>query len=105
MERFEALRERYRASFPDKARDLRRAWTAVCAGDETALTELQHLVHRLAGSAPIYGYDEGIGRPARAADAAVCAWREVAAGSRPPLAALCVQIGETLAALLHGLET
>lgn len=54
------LRERYQSSFPSKREGLEVAWLAFRshAGRSGTLDALLQLVHRLAGSAPAYGYTE-----------------------------------------------
>lgn len=54
------LRERYQSSFPNKRDGLETAWRAFRshAGRSGTLDSLLQLVHRLAGSAPAYGYAE-----------------------------------------------
>lgn len=66
---FEALRERYAASFATKRRMLAQAWDAFAADnhDAAARRDLSTHLHRLCGSAPAYGY-ERLGHQARAAD-------------------------------------
>lgn len=58
-QRLSMLRERYRASLPDKRDMLNEAWSAVAArpDDAEARARLHMLLHRLAGSAPSYGHD------------------------------------------------
>ena len=56
-ERFEFLRARYTRSLASKHAALVDAWRAFAGGaDEKNASALQTLVHRLAGSAPAYGY-------------------------------------------------
>jgi CheY-like chemotaxis protein len=54
------LRERYRSSLPSKREGMQAAWLAFRshAGRSGTLDALLQLVHRLAGSAAAYGYDE-----------------------------------------------
>lgn len=58
--RLDLLRERYSASLPSKREALVQAWKAVQAdpADAAHFNQLQTLVHRLAGSAAAYGYEE-----------------------------------------------
>jgi len=58
--RLDLLRERYSASLPSKREALVKAWRAVQAdpADAAHFNQLQTLVHRLAGSATAYGYEE-----------------------------------------------
>jgi len=63
---FDLLHQRYTDSFPRKRSEIERAWQQVLhtGGEEGARADLQRLVHRLAGSAPAYGF-EAIGTLAR----------------------------------------
>lgn len=74
----EALRAHYQASLPNKRVSIELAWLALCAdcSDSSRLESLMRLVHRLAGSAPSYGYRE-IGEIARSADALLEQFRRV----------------------------
>lgn len=66
--RFDLLRIRYAQSLPLKREALKSAWDAFVANPGSdARAELQVLVHRLAGSAPAYGFD-ALGARARAID-------------------------------------
>jgi HPt (histidine-containing phosphotransfer) domain-containing protein len=70
------LRERYAASFAAKHDALEAAWTAfLAAPDDAGARTLRHLAHRLAGSAPAYGY-EALGALARDIDALLTDWIE-----------------------------
>ena len=64
----DALHARYARSFASKHAALLEAWQAFSAArDEPSARKLHDLVHRLAGSAPSYGY-EALGLRAREAD-------------------------------------
>lgn len=67
--RLAELGARYRASFPIKRASVELAWQALNSGapDPVRLDSLQRVVHRIAGSAASYGYDE-IGSLAARAD-------------------------------------
>ncbi|MGB0135097.1 Hpt domain-containing protein [Dokdonella sp.] len=67
--RLQALHERYHASLPNKRASVDLAWCAYRADrlDPERQESLMRLVHRLAGSAPSYGYGE-IGEIAAKAD-------------------------------------
>lgn len=66
----DALHKRYCASFAEKHAAIALAWSAVRADCNDVVNQdaLLNHVHRLAGSAPSYGYEE-IGRAAAEADA------------------------------------
>ncbi|MEZ5461144.1 MAG: Hpt domain-containing protein [Dokdonella sp.] len=66
----QALHARYQTSLPNKRSSVELAWRAFCADstDPARLQSLTRLVHRLAGSAGSYGYEE-IGEIAGSADA------------------------------------
>lgn len=63
------LHARYRHSLRNRQRLLEDLWRKT-ASDVEALTQVHHAVHRLAGSAPLYGYAV-IGDHARAVDHAI----------------------------------
>jgi hypothetical protein len=64
----DALHARYASSFASKHAALLEAWQAFSSGrDEPSARKLHDLVHRLAGSAPSYGY-ASLGLHAREAD-------------------------------------
>lgn len=64
-DKVEALLRQYRSSLPEKASALRSALSAFeTAPRREGLADLRILVHRLAGSAPLYGFVE-FGRQAR----------------------------------------
>lgn len=64
-EKVQALLRQYRASLPDKAAALRQALSQFeQLPRREPLSTLRTLVHRLAGSAPLYGFTE-LGREAR----------------------------------------
>lgn len=68
--RLQALQAHYHSSLPGKQASVELAWRALCAdsSDPARLESLMRLVHRLAGSATSYGYQE-IGEIAGSADA------------------------------------
>jgi HPt (histidine-containing phosphotransfer) domain-containing protein len=85
----EALHARYARSFASKHEALVEAWRAFAAApDEVAARTLHGLVHRLAGSAPTYGY-ASLGLLARKADYAFAdGGRDLAARLKEPIEAL-----------------
>lgn len=76
--RLAELGARYRASLPIKRASVELAWQALNAGvsDPVRLDSLQRVVHRIAGSAASYGYDE-IGSLSARADEALESLREL----------------------------
>lgn len=70
--RLEALRRAYLKELPAKVRAIENAAASLGAGGPEKLRSLYHLVHRLAGSAAIYGI-HGLGRAAAALEEAVLA--------------------------------
>ena len=76
--RLAELGARYRASFPIKRASVELAWQALNSGapDPVRLDSLQRVVHRIAGSAASYGYDE-IGSLAARADEGLELLREL----------------------------
>jgi HPt (histidine-containing phosphotransfer) domain-containing protein len=80
--RFALLRQRYEQSLPDKRAAFERAWHALrTAPDERHAAMLQSIAHRLAGSAPPYGY-EALGSAARSLDSMLDDWLKRAPASR-----------------------
>lgn len=67
--RLQQMREVYKQSLPDKLRDIERDWTDCksTAWADGSVAELKTKVHRLAGSAGLYGFD-GLGLAARELD-------------------------------------
>lgn len=100
-QRFDRLRRRYAASLTRKRQDLDAAWRRL-QGDARACADLHEQVHRLAGSAPAYGY-EAIGVLARDVDRLLTTWRESAAppadGDAEPVATIASPVRSLLAAL------
>lgn len=100
------LHARYQGSLPNKRASVELAWRALCenSSDPARLESLMRLVHRLAGSAPSYGYLE-IGELAGNADALLgqaCdadAGTSGASGSSSILDGLAPLIGSLLQAL------
>ena len=100
--RFEQLRVRYAQSLPSKHSALGDAWRAFEADpDATNGRELQMMVHRLAGSAPAYGYPV-LGQLASSIDGEFTEWENVSPDG-PPGAALVEKIASPMRALLDRL--
>ena len=102
-ERFELLRVRYAQSLPSKYAALSGAWHAFeAARDEASGRELQTMVHRLAGSAPAYGYAL-LGELASAIDGEFTEWENGAPEGGSGLPALAHRIAAPMQALLDRL--
>ena len=102
-QRFAQLRTRYAASLPMKRAALADAWRALRAiPGECAVIELQALVHRLAGSAPAYGYP-ALGSQATAVDGLLDKWAKRPAAERAEASALAERLATPMRALLDGL--
>jgi chemotaxis protein histidine kinase CheA len=86
------LGAKYLAEAPERMREIRGALAQAAAGDRQALTDLRMLLHRIAGSAGSYGFDEATTR-ARHAEA-------VAAGLLDSGSPLTPEVAGTLAALI-----
>jgi HPt (histidine-containing phosphotransfer) domain-containing protein len=100
---FAELRMRYVQSLADKHAALASAWRAFAsAPDERAAIELQALAHRLAGSAPAYGY-EAIGAAAHIVDAQLNAWSKRPASDREDADTLAARVAAPMQALMEGL--
>lgn len=76
------LRDRYAMSLAAKREAFVAAWTAFAAAPDDANARALHLLaHRLAGSAPAYGY-EVLGALARDVDAHLTGWLEIEPDAR-----------------------
>ncbi|SRR5712691_760130 len=69
-ERLESLRRAYVEELPEKVRAIGKAAASLQPGDREKLQAFHHLVHRLTGSAAIYGFT-GLSRAASALEALV----------------------------------
>lgn len=108
-QRFAELKTRYELSFGDKLAALQSAWRAFAAVPSAhAAPELQTIAHRLAGSAPAYGY-EAIGAAAYAVDTIFNAWTKRPASDREDAGMLATELATPMQALIdslaHALET
>jgi HPt (histidine-containing phosphotransfer) domain-containing protein len=102
-ERFETLRARYARSFATKHKALAAVWQAVeSTPDAASARELQLLVHRLAGSAPSYGYAH-LGAVARSIDGALSEWHDEPPARRGDAAQVVEALREPMRALLDEL--
>jgi HPt (histidine-containing phosphotransfer) domain-containing protein len=102
-QRSAALHARYAQSFAVKRSALAAAWrTFVETPDETTARELHALAHRLAGSAPAYGY-ASLGDLARTIDAQLSAWIERPLVSREDARRLADGVAASMQALLDAL--
>lgn len=103
LKRFDSLRVRYARSFASKRAALAEAWRAFADTAEAArASELQMLAHRLAGSAPTYGY-EALGAQAGVVDRALADWIEAAPGARESPAELVLRLAAPAQALIDSL--
>lgn len=102
-ERFAELKARYVQSLADKHAALARAWhdLATAPGERTAV-ELQTMAHRLAGSAPAYGYD-AIGAAAHDVDALLNAWAKRPPAERESIGTLVEHLAQPMRALIQSL--
>lgn len=100
----DALVARFRTTLPDKLRELALAWERWLAAPDSipAKDALQLLVHRLAGSAPAYGFSD-LGRHAFRVDERLGEWDAEIAPLRIPLDALCHELGGSVEMLLRAL--
>lgn len=98
----EALTQRYRASLPEKQSELALAWEQWLAipGEHGAKLKLQSLVHKLAGSAGLYGFED-LGRQARAVDGTLAAWEDETPTLRKPLDEFCREVAGAVEMLLR----
>lgn len=102
-QRFALLRAGYAKSLASKHAALAHAWHAfAAAADETSGRELRTLVHRLAGSAPPYGY-AALGELASAIDGEFTCWEEVPPSTRASARDLVQRISAPMQALLDSL--
>jgi len=58
QERLQQLSAQFRAGLPNKLAEIRGLWNRSTNGDVEALRSLRYQVHRLAGSAATFGFDE-----------------------------------------------
>jgi hypothetical protein len=102
-ERFEFLRARYARSFASKHAAIAYAWRAFAGdADQTNARALQTLVHRLAGSAPTYGYAE-LGARAGAVDRELAGWDETDPSVRDSPDELARRLSAPMQALVESL--
>lgn len=93
---------RYRASLAERLSELALAWEEWLAGpDEDARKKHYHqLVHRLAGAASAYGFDD-VGREAQHVDSLIDAWDADVPTLRSPLGDFCRELGSAAETLLR----
>jgi len=102
-QRFALLRTRYTQSLASKHVALEEAWRAFdTAANEATARELQVLVHRLAGSAPAYGYGP-LGMLASAIDGEFTEWENATDASRDSARAVADRLAEPMQVLLDRL--
>lgn len=103
LKRFDVLRARYARSFASKRAAFAEAWRAFAdTPDATRARDLQMLAHRLAGSAPTYGY-ESLGAHAGVVDRALADWNEAAPKARESPAQLALRLAAPAQALIDSL--
>lgn len=105
MDKLEELRLRYLNSLAQKAQDLGLQWQRLSANaqERSLLVELHQQVHRLAGSAPAYGFDE-IGALARPVDVRLAEWLRSDEAARDPAEVLAAQLAAPVASLIRALQ-
>lgn len=105
MDKLEELRLRYLNSLAQKAQDLGAQFERLSANahERSLLVELHQQVHRLAGSAPAYGFDE-IGALARPVDVRLAEWLRGDESARDAPEALVAQLSEPVANLIRALQ-
>src|SRR6185436_1781217 len=98
------LGARYAESLPEKLNELALAWEAWLADPELdSAREQVHLrVHKLAGSAPAYGYHD-LGREAQRLDSLMQDWTGEVPQLRSPPSELCRRVSLPMEALLRTL--
>ena len=98
----DALHAKYRDSLSTKLSELAGAWEQWLAapGDAAAKTRFQFLAHKLAGSAPLYGFNE-LGEHARHTDQMLAQWESETASLRVPLEELLQRTATSAEALLR----
>lgn len=98
------LGRRYRAGLAEKLSELALAWERWLAApdDLAAKQSFQVLVHRLAGSAPAYGFTD-VGRCAQRLDERLVGWDGDVRALRPPLNVLCHELAAPAEALMRTL--
>jgi CheY-like chemotaxis protein len=103
---FDLLHQRYIDSFARKRDEIEQAWKRMLLmpEEESARTGLQRLVHRLAGSAPAYGFD-ALGTLARAVDDRLAQWQRTPAHRREPAITLANDLQGPVQALLAALTS
>lgn len=101
--RFEILRARYAKSLASKHAAVAQAWRAFAdAANESRACELQDLAHRLAGSAPAYGY-AALGSRAGIVDNEIADWRDANPTARESPRELAQHMADPVRALIESL--
>src|SRR5436190_7031962 len=98
------LGARYAESLPDKLNELALAWEAWLASPEqdAAREQVHFRVHKLAGSAPAYGYND-LGREAQRLDSLMQNWVGEVPQLRTSMPELCRQVSLPMESLLRTL--
>ena len=94
----------YRASLTERLSELALAWEEWLAGpdEEPRKKHYHQLVHRLAGAASAYGFDD-VGREAQHVDSLIHAWDADVPTLRVPLGDFCRELGAAAETLLRAL--
>lgn len=94
----------YRATLGERLSELALAWEEWLAGpdEERHKNHFHQLVHRLAGSASAYGFDD-VGREAQHVDSLINAWDGDVPTLRVPLGDFCRELGAPAETLLRAL--
>ena len=102
---YDALRQRYRMSLVDKQSELALSWERWLAAPDSpkSKSDFQSLVHKLAGSAQAYGYED-LGREAVRVDELLSRWDSEIESLRVSLRILQGDIAGRVESLLHVLS-
>ncbi len=89
--KFDELEKRFRATLPERVSCIVESSQRLAAGERSALSELRHVVHALAGAAGTFGHhflgmqasrlESELGRAPESGSTAEAAWRELVAES------------------------
>jgi CheY-like chemotaxis protein len=93
---------RYRATLSEKLSELALAWEEWLAApaEESGKKHFHALVHRLAGAASAYGFDD-VGREAQHVDSLITAWDADVPSLRTPMAEFCRELATAAETLLR----
>jgi HPt (histidine-containing phosphotransfer) domain-containing protein len=100
-QRLASLRGAYAAELPERVRIIEDAAASLLSGDAEGLGSLYHLVHRLTGSAAVYGFAQVSRASAALEDFLLSQWTgtaQPAGDSAAPLTQLVAAVKQELAA-------